>query len=346
MDLLKGFISHLLAIVLLLAIIFLTGSSISREFLTYDNIYKAMDDANLLEEVINDVALSKGIGVPKEIYDYIKVDDIVYDYVTNYALYDVNIIEERPTIDSKVLNERLARAIEKFIDDNIVKYGDDIDTFLKEQGLDIDFKEVIEDYIIEKKAIDFSKIQYINDKELEFVYDHVDEQVDKLEEQTIAFDVVRFITNKDYYNYSIWIIAGCLILITLINLSLLPTLSLSIAPLALTSVLYLAIYLLASNVNFSGGLIADIVNPFIVVVKELSLKYFIALIVLTLIVVILYFIFKKIKIAISHKKGVATLDTVFDDYNSDEVVKEINQDNEEKEEPKEEKSDEVKEEEK
>ncbi len=337
MDLLKGFISHLLAIVLLLAIIFLTGSSISREFLTYDNIYKAMDDANLLEEVINDVALSKGIGVPKEIYDYIKVDDIVYDYVTNYALYDVNIIEERPTIDSKVLNERLARAIEKFIDDNIVKYGDDIDTFLKEQGLDIDFKEVIEDYIIEKKAIDFSKIQYINDKELEFVYDHVDEQVDKLEEQTIAFDVVRFITNKDYYNYSIWIIAGCLILITLINLSLLPTLSLSIAPLALTSILYLAIYLFASNVNFSGGLAADIANPFIAIIKDLSSKYFITLIVLTLIVVILYFIFKKIKIAISHKKGVATLDTVFDDYNSDEVVKEINQNTEEKEEPKEEK---------
>lgn len=337
MDLLKGFISHLLAIVLLLAIIFLTGSSISREFLTYDNIYKAMDDANLLEEVINDVALSKGIGVPKEIYDYIKVDDIVYDYVTNYALYDVNIIEERPTIDSKVLNERLARAIEKFIDDNIVKYGDDIDAFLKEQGLDIDFKEVIEDYILEKKAIDFSKIQYINDKELEFVYDYVDEQVDKLEEQTIAFDIVRFITNKDYYNYSIWIIAGCLILITLINLSLLPTLSLSIAPLALTSILYLAIYLFASNVNFSGGLAADIANPFIAIIKDLSSKYFITLIVLTLIVVILYFIFKKIKIAISHKKGVATLDTVFDDYNSDEVVKEINQNTEEKEEPKEEK---------
>lgn len=346
MDLLKGFISHLLAIVLMLAIIFLTGSSISREFLTYDNLYKAMDDANLLEEVINDVALSKGIGVPKEIYDYIKVDDIVYDYVTNYALYDVNIIEERPTIDSKVLNERLARAIEKFIDDNIVKYEDDIDAFLKEQGLDIEFKEIIEDYIVEKKAIDFSKIQYINDKELEFVYDYVDEQVDKLEEQTIAFDLVRFITNKDYYNYSIWVVAGCLILITLINLSLLPTLSLSIAPLALASILYLAIYLFASNVNFSGGLVADIVNPFIAVMKELSLKYFIVLIVLTLIVVILYFIFKKIKIAISHKKGVATLDTVFDDYNSDEVVKEINQDNEEKEEPKEEKSDEVKEEEK
>lgn len=341
MELLKSFISHLLAIVLMLAIIFLTGSSLSREFLTYDNLYNAMDKANLLEEVIDDVALSKGIGVPKEIYDYIKVDDIVYDYVTNYALYDVNIIKERPTIDSKVLNERLARAIEKFIDDNIVKYEDDIDAFLKEQGLDVDFKEIIEDYILEKKAIDFSKIQYINDKELEFVYDYVDEQVDKLEEQTIAFDVVRFVTNKDYYNYSIWIIVGCLILITLINLSILPTLSLSIAPLALTSVLYLAIYLFASNVNFSGGLVADIVNPFVTIVKGLSSKYFIILISLTSGVVVLYFIFKKIKIAISHKKGVATLDTVFDDYNSDEVVKEINQDKEEK---KEDKSDEVKEE--
>ena len=344
MELLKSFISHSLAVVLMLAIVFLTGSSLSREFLTYDNFYKAMDDANLLEEVINDAALSKGIGVPEEIYDYIKVDDIVYDYVTNYILYDVNIIKEKPTIDSKVLNERLARAIEKFIDDNIVKYRDDIDAFLKEQGLDIEFKEIIEDYILEKKALDFSKIQYINDKELEFVYDYIDEQVDKLEGQTIVFDVIRFITNKDYYNYSIWIIVGCLILITLINLSILPTLSLSIAPVALTSVLYIIIYLITSNVNFSGGLAADIANPFLSIIKELSLKYSIALIVLTLVIVVLYFLFKKIKIAISHKKGVATLDTVFDDYNSEEVVKEINQDTEEKENKTEEKSDEVKEE--
>ena len=60
-------------------------------------------------------------------------------------------------------------------------------------------------------------------------------------------------------------------------------------------------------------------------VSEISLKYFIIFISLTLLSIVVYFIGKKLNIKISHKTGKTILDTFFDDYDSDEVVKKINE---------------------
>ena len=72
-----------------------------------------------------------------------------------------------------------------------------------------------------------------------------------------------------------------------------------------------------SNIDFSGTDYAKILNDMLGRMFSVSVEYIIILGVILFVDAILFLIIKNINIEKSHKKGKATLDTLFDDYDKD-----------------------------
>jgi hypothetical protein len=79
------------------------------------------------------------------------------------------------------------------------------------------------------------------------------------------------------------------------------------------------------NLNFTGSYEASALNYLTQKASSVSFEYFFIFLLLTIIMCFLYYIGKHINILISHKTGKTTLDTIFDDYDSEEVVKQLQQ---------------------
>jgi hypothetical protein len=77
------------------------------------------------------------------------------------------------------------------------------------------------------------------------------------------------------------------------------------------------------SLRFEGGLPVNALTYITEEASKISLKYFIIFLVITISVIVLCFVGKYISILISHKTGKTTLDTIFDDYDSEGVVKQI-----------------------
>ena len=334
MEYLKSFISHFFAILFYFALIFITLVMLSKELINHDNIYQALEKSNFIDKMINsDEPLLKA-NVPENVIKYVKIDDILYNYITDDFLFEAKIIDQKPILNQKELNSRLAKGIERYIDDQVDEYANNTDYFIENSDFDLRIRDKIEAYIESKESIDLSNDYYIDEDSLSKISSSIDKSMEKIKDDSFIFDITAFIYNDNYYNIAIMIIIFSLLIIGLVNFNIINIFSYTIAPFVIAAIFYISIYLIASNLNFNGGLIADTINLFKTKLATISLRYSIVLFAIAVLVCIIYFIIKRLNIAISHKKGVTTLDTVLDDYNRDDIVKQINDEDNPKEEKK------------
>ncbi len=323
MEVIKSFISHLLAFIFFVALIFLSATFLVKNLLSRDQIYKTLEESEIYEEIINDKSITSSMKIPSDLLNYVKLDDIFYNYATDRFLYEATITKDKPTIDLKVLNERLAVGVEDYIDAKVIEYTGAISSWLKDLGLDLKIEEQVKEYLEHNSTIDFSKNQYISEKDLDDVYKAIDDALIDVKESTYVFDILEIIYNNNYQMLAIGVMIGSLLLIALINFNVISIFAYTIAPFIVTSIIYFILYIVAKNIDFSGNVSVKILNILIDDLSVACLKYFVIFIVLCIVCGFLYYIIKHLNIAISHRSGVATLDTVFDDYNREDVVKEI-----------------------
>ncbi len=328
MEFLKSLCSHLLAFIMFIVILLFSVTLAIRGFLTYDNTYKALENSHFADSFKEEIK-KENQDIPDEFLDEFKYDDIVYDYVTNVVLYEFKRVDEKPHLNVDKLYERINEACQKYVDKKIDQYTGNISAFLEAIGLDFNLSDEIKGYIDEHANIDFSDYIELDEEELDASLNDLDEAF----QDPVGVRIVDFISNDTYLYVYVGVIISILLLIALINFNIISSFAYSIAPLVFASISYLVAYSLTVAFNFEGTTEALLLNSCMKQLGVICLKSFIILLILAIVFGVLYYLTKHLNIMLSHKKGVATLDTVFDDYNSDEVVKEISRrerENEEK----------------
>ena len=324
MEIVKSFLSHILSIIFFVAVMFLSVTIISKEVLNHNTVYNALEESGLLEEALKNNETLKNAHIPEELLDYVEIDDIVYNYVTDKFLFEAKVISEEPTIDRKLLNERLGNGLEKYIDEKINKYTGGISSLLKDAGIDLGLEDKVKEYIENNTSIDLTNNEIVKEKDLEAIYKYADDVIADVREDSFAFEIIEVLIDGQNQMLAIAIMVGSLLLIALINFNIASLFAYSIAPLIIASIIFILLYFASSFINFSGSFTASIINFIIDKVGILSFKYFMVFLLLAIFDGLFYYIVKHLSILISHRRGVTTLDTVFDDYNSEAVVQEIN----------------------
>lgn len=321
MNLLKNFSSHLLAIIFFISVFIFSGISAVKDLVTHDNIYYALEETNYLDEI----KLNENIDteMSKELLEYIEIKDIIDHYIADKVLYEFNIIETNPKINVDELNKRIAEGIEEYIDVKLDEYSGGLSSILQDNGFDLGIKDKIEEYINNNTSIDLSTNQIVTEKDLEVVYKEVDKKFEEVKESTYIKEIVDVVYNDALPIVSLICILVSFILISLINFNILTGVLYIIAPLVINTMIYIVGYYVLNNLKFTGGIEATLLNYLIKEASSITFLYLLLFILLTTATVFIYYIGKHINILISHKTGKTTLDTIFDDYDSDEVVREL-----------------------
>lgn len=325
METIKSFISHLLVFVFFVAISFLGIAFISDKILNYDTIYNALEDSDIIKKAVDNNVDLQEIDIPDKLVEYSKIEEIFNDYISNRTLYEFKIINNKPVIYVDEVNNRLGDALEKYIDDELNKYTGGLHSFLVESGIDLGLEEEIKKYLSDQTSIDLMNNEIVNENDVQKIYEYVDTVFADVNKNGNISKMISIINNKNYRWYAVGIIIICIILIALINFSFTSLFGYLIAPTCVSSVIYLVGYILTTSISFKGRLTADVLNVLEKNLSNIFLEYMIVFILITIVLILLYYISKNIRIAMFHKKGVATLDTIFDDYNIDEVLKEMNE---------------------
>lgn len=322
MNFLKNFFSHVLAIIFFCAVLVLGVTTAVKELITHENVYTAIEKTNYWEEMISVQGTPLEHKISDELLEYLKIEDIINHYATDKILYELNAIDEEPKIDIDLLNERLAEGIEKYLDEKLDEYTGGLNSFLINNGIYF-LKDKVEDYVEDKTSIDLTNKKIITEKDLENIYDDMDRVFSKVKNGTYIKEIFDIVYNDKLPVISIVCIVASVILISLINFNILTGISYTITPLALNAATYFIGYAGLKSLKFEGGLPVNALTYLTEKATKISLNYFIILLILTIVAIILYFVSKYISILISHKTGKTTLDTIFDDYDSEDVVKQI-----------------------
>lgn len=319
MDFIKNFLSHFLAIIMFVGMLLLTLTFLSRDTITYHNIYSALEDSKLLESELRNNDNLKELGIPEDLYEYIEIEDLLYEFFTNKFLYKAKIIKEEPVLNKEKINDRIEIGLEKYIDAKISEYAGDADAFINGTGLNSKIKEEVKKYIEDKTKIDLSNNEYISDREIKYITNYAEEVIKKLEDSTYIFDFTDVIYNDTLVVIYILAIIIPFVLIAIINLNLLPAISLTVSPVLINLIICLIIVLSAIFVNFGGSPITIILNSLLDDLSVVAFKYFVIYIVIFMFMLMLQLIVKLIYKRILSKKGITTEDNVLDDY--DEIDK-------------------------
>ena len=319
MHFVKSFFSHLFAIIIFFIILFLASTTIVRNVLVDSVIETTLSRTNYMETIKTET--SKENESMEEIWEYIEIDDLVYEYLADEILFKLKITEEEPKLNLEELNERIAYGIEKYIDDKIEEYTGGFNSYLENIGIDLGTEEKVNDYINNNIGIDLTNNEIITEEDLEELYVKVDEVFKDLEESTYVYEILDIVYNDTLRIILIVSAIVLTILICVINWNAVVGITYLIAPLALNSGLFLVGFVLSVSIDVSGRQEADAINYLINTTGAESLKQFIVLLLITIFVIILYYFGKIMSIRIAHKTGKTTLDTFFDDYNSEEVIK-------------------------
>ncbi|MBQ7104621.1 MAG: hypothetical protein IJN90_02060 [Bacilli bacterium] len=319
MYFIKNFFSHLLAFIMFVIILFLVSTGIARSILTRNQIIYALEDSGYMEEAINEIS-SEYEGM-EDVWEYIEIEDIINNYIADKILYELKRIDNEPKIDIDLLNERIAEGIELYIDDTVNEYTGGLSSIFENAGFDISDK--ISDYINNNTEIDLENNEIITEEDLEEIYKEIDKAFEEVRENKIIFKALDIIYNDTISIILVITLIVIYIIISLINFNAVTGLLYTIAPVSINALLTLILFITSLVVKVSGGIEANIVNYFIKEMGIISFKYFIILILITIIIIFSYFIGKYLSIFISHKTGKTTLDTFFDDYNREEVIREI-----------------------
>lgn len=332
MYFLKNFFSHILAIIFFIAVFLLSGTFAVRELITHDHLYNALEKTNYMDEIEFKEGSKEQQQISQELLEYVEIEDIINHYVADKVLYEFNIIDTEPKIDIDELNSRLATALEEYLDDKIDEYSGGLNSFLEENGIDLKIKDKVENYINNNTSIDLTNEKIITEKDLEDIYKKTDDMFLEVKEGTYLQEIINIIYNDKLPIILILVIIATFTLISLINFNILTGLLYTIAPFAINTIIYLVGFYGLKEIKFTGGIEVEALNYFKEAASSISFICFILFILLTITVCLLYYIGKHINILISHKTGKTTLDTIFDDYDSEGVVKKLQeQDEEEKE---------------
>ena len=321
MNLIKNFSSHLLAFIFFISLLIFSGTSAIKDLITHDNIYYALENTNYLEEIKFNENIDTEMS--KELLEYIEIKDIIDHYIADKVLYEFNIIEKDPKINIDELNKRIALGIEKYIDAKLDEYSGGLNSILQDNGFDLGIKDKIEEYIDNNTSIDLSNNKIVTEKDLEVVYQEVDKKFEEVKEDTYIKEIIDIVYNDTLLVISLVCIIVTFILISLINFNILTGILYIIAPLAVNTLIFLVGYYGLKELKFTGGIEAAPLNYLVKEASDISFLYLLLFILLTTAAGFLYYIGKHINILISHKTGKTTLDTIFDDYDSEEVVREL-----------------------
>lgn len=331
MNVLKTFFSHVLAAILFCAVLYLSLTTAVKQLITHDTVSTAIEKTNYWEEMISVQGTPLEHKISDELLDYLEIEDIINDYATDKILYELGAVTKEPEIDINLLNERLAEGIEKYLDEKLDEYTGGLNSFLIDNGIYF-LKDKVQDYVEDKTSIDLTNKKIVTEKDLDNIYDDMDRIFRKVKNSTYIQEVSDLVYHDTLPTISIVTIVVTIILLALINFNILTGILYTITPLSLVTVTYILAYSGLKSLRFEGGLPVNALTYITEEASKISQTYFIIFLIITISVIILCFVGKYISILISHKTGKTTLDTIFDDYDSEGVVKQI-QEREQQEEP-------------
>jgi len=296
MYFLKKLLSHFLGFIIFFSILVLVGISLTKEIITYDNVHIAVEKSNYWEEIITKSSSSYSDIVMA--WDYIEMDHIFNKYLIEKILYELKISNQSPIIDLNQLNKKIEDGIEKYYHNNINE----------ENNI----------------SVDLNKEEIITQEDIDTFYKEIDKVFLEIENRTYIMEIFEIIYLDDLTEILIITIVISFVLIALINFNVINALLYTITPITINSIFCFALYSLTKKIQINSDISEETIAYIINKIQNVTLKYFLILLISCIIVIITYFIGRMINIHISHKTGKTTLDTIFDDYDSDRVVDEIN----------------------
>ena len=308
MERIKVFFSYILTIIFTIALTYIVINSFLYTSINYKNINKS-----LTKNRINYLAVGK-VEVDDELYNFLDLDDIINDYVANKTIYELGMADNDPRVDRDLVNKKIKIGLDAYITYRIENYEGGLSGVLDEFGVNAEIKRTVIEELSKKYNIDYENIEFIKQSDLDNFYKSVD---DGIKNHKKYLDVVKVLTNKEYKKLAIIILVLSLILLAIVNFNIIAVFTYTIVPLIINIVLQAIILLASSNINFTGTDYANLLNDLMHYFFVTSIEFIVVLGVILFIDAFIYLIIKNINIEKSHKKGKATLDTLFDDYDKD-----------------------------
>lgn len=319
MNYFKNFFSHLLSILFFIGLLLLSLTCLSRELITYDNVYESLEDSKLLKSELNTNSKLRELKLPEEIYNYIEIEEELYGYFTNRFLLEAKLIDKEVSIDKDNLNKNIAIGLEKYIDDKLKEKDIDINETIDNLEIEEDIKIIVKEYALNKTKIDLENNEYITDHKIKYIEKYADEIIEDIKDSTYVYDIIDVLFDNTYTTIYIIVIVLSLVLIALINLNIIPAFSLAVIPLLINVIIYIVIIIAALFINIGGSYISLIINSLLDEVSVIAFKYFTIILGALLFALFSQLISKLIYGKILKKKGITTEDNVLDDY--DEIDK-------------------------
>ena len=308
MERIKVFISYLLTIVVIISLTFFLINSFIYSSINYKNI-----NESLTKNRINYLSIGK-VTVSDELYNYLDIDDVVNDYIANKTMYELGMVEKNPKMDKNLINKKIKKGLDDYINYRLSQAEGELNTILDKTGINNQIKDTIIDELDKKYDIDYKSSEIVNDKNLEKAYNDIDKTVYEYKDY---LNIIKIFTNKEYKRIALILVVVSLLLIAIVNFNIIAIFAYVIIPLIINIILLTGTLIASCNINFSGNDLAKILNDIMKSIFTTAIEYLVVLVIVLFVDIIIYFIIKNINIVKSHKKGKATLDTLFDDYYKD-----------------------------
>ena len=308
MERIKVFISYLLTIVVIISLTFFLINSFIYSSINYKNI-----NESLTKNRINYLSIGK-VTVSDELYNYLDIDDVVNDYIANKTMYELGMVEKNPKMDKNLINKKIKKGLDDYINYRLSQVEGELNTILDKTGINNQIKDTIIDELDKKYDIDYKSSEIVNDKNLEKAYNDIDKTVYEYKDY---LNIIKIFTNKEYKRIALILVVVSLLLIAIVNFNIIAIFAYVIIPLIINIILLTGTLIASCNINFSGNDLAKILNDIMKSIFTTAIEYLVVLVIVLFVDIIIYFIIKNINIVKSHKKGKATLDTLFDDYYKD-----------------------------
>ena len=321
MTIVKKIFSFIFAFIFTIAVLFLSATFFAKELITRDNIYNALEESDIMKEAMQNNSILISIAIPDELLDYIEIDDLIYGYIADLTLYELEINDEVPTIDLIELNDRVVEGLDKYVDEKLDSMTGGLSSYFDLTEI----KNQIIAYLEQNTDLDLRNAQILSESDLQKIYEYSTSSIDEIKDSTYLFELAIMFFSEEAQIIALVVIIISFILIALINFNIVTALIYTTASFAISAITYFIVYIVSQNLNFDGRLGAKIINIFMDKIGDISIKYILIFLVLTFFTAILFYLGKKINIFINHKKGITTLDTVFDDYDREEVLKEMHE---------------------
>ncbi|MBR4262479.1 MAG: hypothetical protein IKQ35_03865 [Bacilli bacterium] len=308
MERIKVFLSYIITIVFTVELTYIVLNSFVYSSINYKNINKS-----LMKNRIEYLSVGKAT-IRDELYNYLDLDDLINDYVANKTMYEFGMTNVDPKLDKKIINKKVKNGLDNYMDYRISQLEGELTGLLDKTGVNKEIKDRVIEELSKKYDIDYENEEIVKDKDINKVYEKIDDTVKKYKPYLNA---IKLLTNKEYKRIAIIVAIVSLLLLAIINFNIIAVFAYVIVPIIINLIILIIIALTSCNIRFTGVDYANILNDVMRQLFSTSIEYIIILAIALFVDIIVYFIIKNINIVKSHKKGKATLDTLFDDYDKD-----------------------------